>query len=780
MKNLFPHCEPFPASAVGARLCQTFNYTWNAILKANDALGNWQTVTKYPLKPRVLWRLHQDVGSLVGVRFDDTTQYALIDIDIQSLYHPQQSADGIKRVLAALETMGICRTFCTRSSWSNGIHLWIPLAASVPSFWLATALKGCLESHSLKVAQGQLETFPNCKSYAKVGEFSDYQGHRLPLQPASGAVLLNEDMEAIPGGLSEFFARWNWAATGQDLTLLTAAIALAKALRSHRRYRTASAVMAEWRRDLETEMTEGWTGHGQTNHLLKTIACYGVVFAAQSGIQLEQYILTTVEQLPGYYQWCRHQSEIKARAHAWAKMADGYYWALGTQGTRSTTFYQPLSDDVAVGNGNEKRAAEARQRIQAAVESLEAAHNLPDGIRHRMHLLARTAKCSNQTLQKVKALWHPDYRLLSSQPQKPSEEAPGGSVCNTTGEGDPGKKPPLKTKQPDPQNTEQMAMLHTVAQPMKGCNAFVVLSGEPPKKLLSPLLQWENRSDKRELYPRLKELRLDQADGLQSQNCTTAPNTRESLTATVALSPAVYALSQVDALAVAKHTALATPQTTATTASVLSPSTTAKLELSKARLHNARGVPKVDRAIPLTPLDALLARFTTAVGQKARAPQTTNWVSDQLATAQSGMSNGNTVRLPSDPPEAVRLLTTHETTVSQRPRPRKPPKPAVDSTTLQPNVIDIVSLPVQFEITPSAVFEVTNAIHVQMKQLQAEHQWTAATLQTWIAQHFDGRRRSDFKDSELPLLLEKLHHHWQTLHTEHTDQETSRELPRSE
>ena len=321
MRDLWPYCEPLPASEVGARLCKTFNYTWNAILKVNETLEPWQTVTKYPLKPRVLWRFYQDAGYLVGVRFDDTTQYALIDVDWLSPYHPQQSADGIRRIQAALETIGICRTFCTRSSWSGGLHLWIPLETSVPSFWFATALKACLATHGLTIKQGELETFPNCKAYAKPGEFSDYQGHRLPLQPATGSVLLNADMEAVPGGLSEFFAQWDWAAAGQDLPLLTEAISLAKTLRRHRRYRSGSAVIAEWRRDLETEITEGWTAYGQTNHLLKTIACYGVVFQALSGERLTQYVLDTVEKLPGYFQWCRHQHEIKARAQDWSKMS---------------------------------------------------------------------------------------------------------------------------------------------------------------------------------------------------------------------------------------------------------------------------------------------------------------------------------------------------------------------------------------------------------------------------------------------------------------------------
>jgi hypothetical protein len=51
---------------------------------------------------------------------------------------------------AALETIGICRTILIRSSWSEGLHLYIPLSSTVPTFGLAKAIKLCLvQRHSL-------------------------------------------------------------------------------------------------------------------------------------------------------------------------------------------------------------------------------------------------------------------------------------------------------------------------------------------------------------------------------------------------------------------------------------------------------------------------------------------------------------------------------------------------------------------------------------------------------------------------------------------------------
>ncbi|MBL1178135.1 hypothetical protein [Pantanalinema sp. GBBB05] len=58
--------------------------------------------------------------------------------------------------------------------------------------------------------------------------------------------------------------------------------------------------MDAWKQDLEREMAEGWTGYGQTDHLLKTIACYGVVFQGLTGTALVDYVEQTAIASAGY------------------------------------------------------------------------------------------------------------------------------------------------------------------------------------------------------------------------------------------------------------------------------------------------------------------------------------------------------------------------------------------------------------------------------------------------------------------------------------------------
>jgi hypothetical protein len=399
----------YPRNLLGARLCEIFSYWWQAIIGVNETDPEWQTITKYPLRPRVLWSLWQDAGQLVGVRFGSSTGYALIDIDRESAYHPAQSSDTLHTIRAALETIGIYRTVLIRSSYSGGLHLYIPLPILLPTFGIATALKQCLEAQGLVVAPGQLEIFPNTKAYALPGTTTEYNAHRLPLQPSSGSCLLDREGHPINGGLEQFFALWDTAAAGQDLEELHAAITTARSNRRARRKRSVR-IVEDWQHDLQTEMQEGWTGYGQTNHLLKTIACYGVVFEGLKGEALADYVLDTALNAEGYERFCRHQHEIRMRCTVWARAAAGYYWALGEEPQRVGQIHDGQSVDKVIPiNKNQLRAEDAKRRIREAVLRLKAAGELPSDATERLHAIADAAKSSSQTLYRYRELWHPNH-----------------------------------------------------------------------------------------------------------------------------------------------------------------------------------------------------------------------------------------------------------------------------------------------------------------------------------------------------------------------------------
>ena len=419
--------EPLPRDPLGQRLCQLFPYPWQAIVAPNPVDVSqkpaWQTLTQYPLKPRALWTYWQDAAQLVGVRFGPTTTYGLIDLDALSLHHPTRDRQALITLRAALASIGIHETLLLRSSWNGGLHLYIPLPETVPTFGLAVALKHCLEAHHLLLQAGQLEVFPNAKRYSKAGEYSEYNAHRLPLQPGSGSVLLNDRLQPLPSDLACFFQRWDQAAAAQNLEQLHQAIATAKKQHQYRSYNRRSNT-ALWQQELQTEIEQGWTGPGQTNHLLKTIGCYGVVFQSLSGEALAHHIEHTAIKSPGYREWCQHQHEISRRAQEWATAVESYYWPLGTNPKRDRTLRLPNAVNNIV-NFNQKRAEEAQTRIKQAVLELTQQGQLPDGLTARAQAIASLAQCSHSTLQKYKELWHPEWYVIEQpEPATASSLAP--------------------------------------------------------------------------------------------------------------------------------------------------------------------------------------------------------------------------------------------------------------------------------------------------------------------------------------------------------------------
>jgi hypothetical protein len=478
--------EPLPRAPLGRRLCETFPYLWQAIVRPNEADAQWQTITKYPLRPRSLWMQWQDAAQLVGLRFDHTTAYGLIDIDIDSPYHPKQDSSALPLIQAALETIGIYRTVLITSSWSGGLHLYLPLPAEVPTFGFAIALKQCLEAQGLAISQGQLETFPNAKTYAKPGTYIEYNAHRLPLQPASGSFLLDSDHQPIGADLGQFFHQWDQASAAQDIDELTAAISTAKINRRSRSKKRA--IVAEWQRDLQTEMADGWTGPGQTNHLLKTIACYGVVFEGLEGSALETYVNETAIALPGYAQWCGHQHEIDLRSRVWANAAANYYWKLGDPPKREGNFHQPTNTIVPF---NVARSEEAQQRIKDTVEQLIREGSLPATPTSRAAVIAQQGGVSLKTLYRHIELWHPNHGpTMAPTPEMPLLNQQGKILEPEPVLAIPVPPSPIVPDLPEPLSSGEF---YTSQENMKGkplpklsFNSPILDSDKPPRPSVSP------------------------------------------------------------------------------------------------------------------------------------------------------------------------------------------------------------------------------------------------------------------------------------------------------
>ncbi|WP_414568008.1 hypothetical protein [Nostoc sp. CCY 9925] len=458
-KKIKPH---LPAESVGKRYVERFWHPFGAIVAPNQAQGvkpAWRTIDYY-LQPSQLWNLHQDKSKLVGLRFNDTTRYATIDLDLEGDYH---NIESINRIKAALEDIGIVDIIILQSSFSGGYHLLLTFASSLPTFALACALEITLRSAGFILRQGHLEIFPNTKPYS-AKQITNYKAIRCPMQPGSGSFLLNDDLQPISDSVSIFLDYCDRAASRQDLAKLKRVANKAKKQISRERYRKQeSADVVQWRANWEEIITTGWTGKGQTNTLLQIFVGYGIVFLDLESDKLVEFCLTTAINAPGYSQYCQHQHEIEARVRHWVESTIRNKWYSAyisyperLLGTFANTFAEAIAGISSIHKPkdnvipfdrrkqqNWERSQQAQKRIQLVVRAIEWDRGLPAGATERGKVIRAEYKSrfhktiSQETLQKHLHLWHPTRYILdpwaenSSNPYQSSNDGQFDSFENS-------------------------------------------------------------------------------------------------------------------------------------------------------------------------------------------------------------------------------------------------------------------------------------------------------------------------------------------------------------
>jgi hypothetical protein len=415
------------------KFCRLFSHRWHFITRSVGQ-SNWTTETRYPIKPANLWHYWKDPNTLIGLRFGQSTRYALLDLDRHSPYHPENDPTALSRIRAALEGIGLYRTLLVQSSESGGLHLYLPLPGELPTYDLALCLRQTLEEQEFCIEAGTLEIFPNTKSYRFHG-VSNYNGHRLPLQ--ANSYLLNDSSEVITNDIDYFFQVWDLAESGNDESELLTAIASAKQIRSQTLFERSTEPRSErakaWKADSERVIEAGWTGKSQTNELLGTIAEYGVVFKALSGDELYRYTLETAIHAPGYEQFCRHQREIEQRCRDWSTCAERHRKPYKGFATGSYWNKQPATH-------NRDQVDSAIARIRRAVDELkDTAGDLINRVKDWAQAIAKKAQCSLTTLYKNKSLWYGLGCNASNDPIEASLDPPPKEM-----------EPDLETLDPSP------------------------------------------------------------------------------------------------------------------------------------------------------------------------------------------------------------------------------------------------------------------------------------------------------------------------------------------
>jgi hypothetical protein len=387
----------------------------------------------------------------------------MVDIDRGSHYHPDNNEDEFRKLVQALETIGLNGYLLVRSSESGGIHIYFFLPREVKSFDLACGMKYALEDSGITLQGGQVEIFPNPKEYDK-NRVTNYNAHRLPLQ-AGSYILDPKEFYPLSADLDRFLVGADEDAKNQDMELLEEAIATSRKRFYQAKFGKGSACPSEqdlsskaqvWLDDLKIIISEGWTGPGQTNDLLREIGKRVVVFdelspeaqqAAAKGNkeplirEIAQRIVEIAVNLPGYHQYCNHQFEIETRAKQWAKSLYGYYLPYRSFPERYRNFREMCSEgagevnNVVSFNRNEQRRAYAREKIITAVNYLESTEGLPSKATARQKAIAATVKnlsgegIGTKTLHKPEnlKLWHPKFSRYApeeskSEPDQATEE----------------------------------------------------------------------------------------------------------------------------------------------------------------------------------------------------------------------------------------------------------------------------------------------------------------------------------------------------------------------
>ncbi|NJM58305.1 MAG: hypothetical protein HC857_13955 [Synechococcales cyanobacterium RU_4_20] len=375
---------------------------------------NWVTETRHPLSDRLILQ----GGQLFGVRFDSKTHYCLLDIDIDSPYHPKQDPLAIGKIKEALEPLDLVAAVTCTSSYSGGLHLYFPFKRSQRSWQIASAVSTLLTNKGFKLRGGQLEVFPNTKKYVKTGSPSLFNAHRLPLQDP-GSKLLNDDLEPVYSSPERFVELWQRC---QAQNLMTAK-KVAQVIKQQKRQRVFISEKADkFFNDLEAEINLGWTGKGMTNRLLGRLVMRYFIFhhavaggEPLTGKALIDEVVAAAKVLPGYKTWCKHQHELVKRVTDWVRcIENSHYFPYGKELGK---YKSPVasSTEAPAESYHQKLVNQTKGKIQAAVDLLNQAKTWPQAITERFQALRQQGIGSN-TLYRYKSLWHPEFESKLEEP----------------------------------------------------------------------------------------------------------------------------------------------------------------------------------------------------------------------------------------------------------------------------------------------------------------------------------------------------------------------------
>ncbi len=427
----------FSLYALRQKFHSLFPHGWDFILKETTE-SDWKTIKKYKLTEQKCWYKYINPEKILGLRFGTKTRHGLCDIDLGSVHDPREQEKSLDKLKEELEKWGITRIFFIQSSFNGGLHFYFFLDRLINTFRLACVLNKVVEDAGLEIKRGQLETFPNTKRYNSL-----FNGHRLPLQ--QGSYLLDKDYVPYSDRLEDLISAAEWSAEGNDTDLLESRLEEAydwfKVKKNQERVYNPTPEDKEFVEQVEyaqreikegflnsirIEVEQGFTGNGETNDLLLTIAKLGRILYGLSGQQYIDYIKQTVMSCPGYVKYCHHKHEIDRRCAEVARFGEKQWFPYRTRLTKDRPSYKYIKDSLTnQTNLNLERQYNAQSRIIQAVEYIQQEQGgLPNKVGECKLKIRNVTKqlfgvsVSDATLKKPENLhlWHPKYRDEPTEP----------------------------------------------------------------------------------------------------------------------------------------------------------------------------------------------------------------------------------------------------------------------------------------------------------------------------------------------------------------------------
>jgi hypothetical protein len=327
--------------------------------------------------------------------------------------------------MKALEDAGLTDRIIIQSSDSGGLHIYFWFGEELETYKVAQLLWSVCHSGGFALRGGNVETFPNAKRYTPFP--SMYNGHRLPLQPGTGSILLDEYFEEIetinPWG--EFCYRVE--TSQQDMEVLKKK--LAWGVRYHRLHARYSGVAglcssaADWQKSLIDRLTLGWTSKGQTNELIRTACVLAWVFG--DGSRNDAEIVEKLVNMPGYREFCGHQHEIESRVKDWMDCVTKQYWPYCRPDMRP---FASMRDEqpAAAKEKSTERQDDVLERIRQVVAAV-IEQPLPIKVSEIIQLIQETAKQMFGKGFGINTLYNqkyvPEWRILVETAQSHIQQA---------------------------------------------------------------------------------------------------------------------------------------------------------------------------------------------------------------------------------------------------------------------------------------------------------------------------------------------------------------------